>query len=90
MILSEGVFDGSVILSEGSDGTLALVNDGTFIGEDLGSGNRTGIQAFLENNLVQHDGCSGRYFSVGGDLSGQPLREYEKTRSGPRYAKADG
>lgn len=52
MILGDGIFDGSVTLSGGSDGTLASVNDGTFIGEDLGPGNRTGIQAFLENDLV--------------------------------------
>lgn len=52
MILGEGVSDGSVTLSGGSDGTLALVNDGTFIGEDSGPGKRTGIQAFLENDFV--------------------------------------
>ncbi len=41
-----------VVLSGGRDGTMEQVNAGTFIGEDLGPGARTGIQAFLENNIV--------------------------------------
>ncbi len=41
-----------IVLSAGRDGTIEHVNAGTFIGEDLGPGARTGIQAFLENNIV--------------------------------------
>lgn len=52
MILGAGSFDGCVTLGGGSDGSIALVNDTTFIGADMGPGNRTGIQAFLENDLV--------------------------------------
>ena len=39
-------------LAGGADGTLANVNAGTFIGEDKGPSERSGIQAFLENNVV--------------------------------------
>lgn len=42
----------SVVLTGGTDGTLAKVNAGTFIGEDNGPGKRSGIQSFLENNNV--------------------------------------
>lgn len=41
-----------VVLSGGADGTKAAVNAATFIGEDKGPGARTGIQAFLDNNVV--------------------------------------
>lgn len=41
-----------IVLSGGQDGTMEQVNAGTFIGEDLGPGVRTGIQAFLENSIV--------------------------------------
>lgn len=43
---------GTVILEGGSDGSIAAVTAGTFIGVDNGPGNRTGIQAFLENDQV--------------------------------------
>jgi phage tail sheath protein FI len=36
----------------GSDGTIASVNAGTFIGTDNGPGKRTGIESFKENNVV--------------------------------------
>lgn len=42
----------SVVLEHGSDGTMEMINEGTFIGEDKGPGERTGIQAFLENTVV--------------------------------------
>lgn len=51
-ILGEGVSKGSLLLEGGTDGTMATVNAGTFIGEDKGPGNRTGIQAFLENSII--------------------------------------
>ena len=51
-ILGKGVTDGVFFLEGGSDGSVAKVNAGTFIGEDNGPGKRSGIQAFLENNTV--------------------------------------
>lgn len=51
-ILGEEETAGMFVLEGGSDGTVAKVNAGTFIGEDKGPGKRTGIQSFLENNLV--------------------------------------
>lgn len=51
-ILGEGKLSGSVSFSGGSDGTMDAVNAGVFIGIDNGPGKRTGIQAFLENNIA--------------------------------------
>lgn len=51
-ILGEGVTAGMFTLEEGNDGSLQKVNAGTFIGEDNGPGKRTGIQSFIENNVV--------------------------------------
>lgn len=51
-IFGDGKQSGSVMLEGGSDGTMAAVNAGTFIGKDMGPGKRTGIQAFLENTTV--------------------------------------
>lgn len=51
-ILGKGQTAGVFTLEGGSDGSISAVNAGTFIGEDNGPGKRTGIQAFLENNLV--------------------------------------
>jgi hypothetical protein len=53
----EGIFEpgkqsGTLTLSGGSDGRIASVTAGTFIGVDNGPGRRTGIQAFLENDNV--------------------------------------
>lgn len=42
----------TVVLSGGTDGTMDTVTAATFIGEDKGPGRRTGINAFLENNIV--------------------------------------
>lgn len=51
-ILGEGVTSGSIGLDDGKDGSIDKVNAATFIGEDNGPGKRTGIQSFVENNLV--------------------------------------
>lgn len=51
-ILGEGQTSGMITLEGGSDGTMSKVNAATFIGEDGGPGKRTGIQAFVENELV--------------------------------------
>lgn len=51
-VLGEEKTSGMISLSGGSDGTVDKINAGTFIGEDKGAGKRTGIQAFLENNVV--------------------------------------
>lgn len=50
-ILGEGT-EGTITLAGGSDGSVNLVTAATFIGEDGGPGNRSGIQAFLENSTV--------------------------------------
>ena len=42
----------TMTLAGGFDGTMANVNAGTFIGIDKGPSERTGIQSFLENNIV--------------------------------------
>jgi hypothetical protein len=51
-ILGKGVTDGMFTLEGGSDGSMSKVNAGTFIGVDDGPGKRTGIQSFLENDVV--------------------------------------
>ena len=51
-IFGKGKLTGTLMLSGGSDGSLAKVNAGVFIGQDDGPGKRTGIQAFLENDVV--------------------------------------
>lgn len=51
-ILGEGIRSGFFTLEGGTDGTISKVTAGTFIGEDNGPGKRTGIQSFVENNLV--------------------------------------
>lgn len=51
-IFGEGITKGTIIFDGGSDGTMDEVNAGTFIGENKGPGNRTGLQAFLGNNEV--------------------------------------
>ncbi|WP_028510153.1 phage tail sheath subtilisin-like domain-containing protein [Ruminococcus sp. NK3A76] len=42
----------AVEFSGGSNGSASDVDAGTFIGEDKGAGNRTGIQSFLDNDVV--------------------------------------
>jgi hypothetical protein len=51
-IFGDGKTSGTIILSGGNDGNINAVTAGTFIGEDNGPGNRTGIQAFIENDQV--------------------------------------
>lgn len=51
-IFGKDKITGSLAFSGGSDGTMDAVNAGTFIGEDGGPGQRTGIQSFIENNIV--------------------------------------
>jgi phage tail sheath protein FI len=51
-IFGEGKLKGTIGFEGGSDGTIAAVNAGTFIGEDNGPGQRTGLQAFVENNVI--------------------------------------
>ncbi|MBO6137684.1 MAG: phage tail sheath family protein [Lachnospiraceae bacterium] len=51
-ILGSGNESGVFMLEGGSDGSVSKVNAATFMGEDNGPGKRTGIQAFVENNLV--------------------------------------
>jgi len=51
-IFGKDKITGSLAFTGGSDGTMDAVNAGTFIGEDGGPGQRTGIQSFIENNIV--------------------------------------
>ena len=51
-ILGEDLMDGVFILDGGTDGSVSKVDAGTFIGEDNGPGKRTGLAAFVENNVV--------------------------------------
>lgn len=50
--LLTGQVSGSILLKGGEDGTMKDIPAGVFIGCDAGAGNRTGIQAFLENTEV--------------------------------------
>jgi hypothetical protein len=51
-ILGADATEGVITLANGSDGSIDKVGAGTFIGQDGGPGKRTGIQSFVENNLV--------------------------------------
>lgn len=51
-ILGKGMLEGTFTLAGGSDGSIAKVKAGTFIGQDDGPDGRTGIQSFLENDNV--------------------------------------
>lgn len=51
-ILGEDIQNGFFTLEGGTDGTISKVNPGTFIGQDNGPGKRSGIQSFVENNVV--------------------------------------
>ena len=42
----------SIALSGGSNGSVSTITAADFIGEDFGAGKRTGIQAFLDNDMV--------------------------------------
>ncbi len=52
LILGKGNTSGMITLENGFDGSMSKVNAATFIGEDGGPGKRSGIQSFVENNLV--------------------------------------
>ena len=51
-ILGDKKTGGMLMLDGGKDGTVSKVTAGTFIGQDLGPGKRTGIVSFVENNTV--------------------------------------
>ncbi len=51
-ILGEDNTSGMLTLAGGSDGTVSKVGPETFIGVDNGPGKRTGIQSYLENDVV--------------------------------------
>lgn len=51
-VLGEDAESGMFMLEGGKDGSLAAVNADTFIGADKGPGQRTGIEAFVENTVV--------------------------------------
>lgn len=51
-IFGRGVEEGSFTLAGGSDGSISSVNAATFIGDGDGPHGRTGLQAFLENDVV--------------------------------------
>lgn len=52
LIFGEGKLAGTLAFTGGSDGTMATVNAGTYIGVDDGPGKRTGIQSFMENTVA--------------------------------------
>lgn len=53
-LISDDAKEGSVkiTLKDGSNGTAANISADTFIGVDNGAGKRTGIQAFIDNDVV--------------------------------------
>lgn len=51
-LAGEGVDVVSVGLKAGSNGSVANISAADFIGEDRGAGKRTGIQSFLDNDMV--------------------------------------
>ena len=51
-IFGENATGGVLALENGQDGSMALVNAGTFIGEDNGPGKRTGVASFVENSVI--------------------------------------
>ncbi|MDE7323236.1 MAG: phage tail sheath subtilisin-like domain-containing protein [Lachnospiraceae bacterium] len=51
-IFEDDKMTGDIVLAGGSDGRIGAVTAGTFIGEDNGPGNRSGIQAFIENDQI--------------------------------------
>lgn len=51
-ILGSGMTSGMLTMDGGKDGSIAKVTAGTFIGEDMGPGKRTGIASFVENDVV--------------------------------------
>ena len=51
-LVGEDASVGSVAFAGGSNGSVASISAADFIGEDRGAGRRTGIQAFLDNDIV--------------------------------------
>ena len=51
-ILGKDLKDGVFFLEGGSDGSVSKVDPSTFIGEDNGPGKRSGLQSFVDNNIV--------------------------------------
>ncbi len=51
-IAGEGEAVASVSMSGGSNGSVTSLSAADFIGEDRGAGKRTGIQSFLDNDMV--------------------------------------
>ncbi len=51
-VLGKGNESGVFFLENGSDGSVSKINAATFIGDDNGPGKRTGLQSFIENNLI--------------------------------------
>lgn len=51
-LVDEDASVGSVAFAGGSNGSVASISAADFIGEDRGAGRRTGIQAFLDNDVV--------------------------------------
>lgn len=51
-LVGEDASVGSVAFAGGSNGSVASISAADFIGEDRGAGRRTGIQAFLYNDVV--------------------------------------
>ncbi|MDR2088426.1 MAG: phage tail sheath subtilisin-like domain-containing protein, partial [Clostridiales Family XIII bacterium] len=51
-IFGDGKLKGTISFEGGSDGSIGAVNAGTFIGTDNGPGQRTGLQAFVENSVA--------------------------------------
>ena len=51
-LVGEDASVGSVAFTGGSNGSVASISAADFIGEDRGAGRRTGIQAFLDNDVV--------------------------------------
>ncbi len=51
-ILGDGQDAGVITLEGGSDGSISKINASTFIGEDNGPGERTGLASFVENDSI--------------------------------------
>lgn len=51
-LVGEDASVGSVAFAGGSNGSVAFISAADFIGEDRGADRRTGIQAFLDNDVV--------------------------------------
>ncbi len=52
LLFGAGNAEGVITLEGGNDGNIASIGAQTFLGEDGGPGKRTGVQSFIENNVV--------------------------------------